>query len=290
MKIAATWYGTAALHVVVDGALGIFFDPWFARPPAARPTIAAQPTTVDLQPLDMILVSHSHFDHIINLPDLVRRYPQVQAYVPAVTIENCRRLCRGAIFKDYTCHLTEGDWARVHTVTADDHAEVSNRNGSVRLRATAIKSGHVRFDAYSVLRVVFNLGVIRRLGYYSKFLVGFPMKEVLGWEVQSESGGESKRIVFFGSLCKQYATALRQYSGCDYAFLPLAGRKNILPYASVVTEALQPRVVIPVHHDDFFPPISYAVDYGNYAEWLKRSLPSTRLMELPPEQPTILPI
>jgi hypothetical protein len=284
MRIAATWYGTAALHLVVDGALGVFFDPWFARP-----RIAADPGTVDLQPLDIILASHSHFDHIINLPDLVRRYPLIQAYVPAVTVQNCRRLCRGAIFKDYSCRLVESDWGRIHTVTAGDHAEISSRDGSVRLWATAIRSGHVRFDAYSVLRVVFNLGVIRRLGYYSKFLVGFPMKEVLGWEVRLESGGESKRVVFFGSLCKQYAPGLRQYSGCDFLFLPLAGRKNILPYASVVTEALQPKAVIPVHHDDFFPPISYSVDYGNYAEWLKRSLPGTTLMELPPEKPMSLP-
>jgi hypothetical protein len=193
------------------------------------------------------------------------------------------------IFKEYSFHLTDADWARVHTVTAGDRAEISSHDGSIRLRATAIKSGHVRFDAYSVLRVVFNFGVIRRLGYYSKFLLGFPMKEVLGWELQVESGGESRRIVFFGSLCKKYASALRQCGGCDYAFLPLAGRKNILPYASVVTKALQPRVVIPVHHDDFFPPISYAVDYNNYAEWLERTLPGTKLVKLPPEQPTILP-
>jgi L-ascorbate metabolism protein UlaG (beta-lactamase superfamily) len=289
MRIAATWYGTAAVHLVVDEALGMFFDPWFARPPDARPRIAADPRAVDLQPLDIILVSHSHFDHVINLPDLVRRYPQVQAHVPAVTLENCRRLCRGAILKDYSCNLTDGDWARVHTVTAGDSVEVSSREGSVRLHATAIKSGHVRFDAYSIVRVIFNFRVLRRLGYYSRFLVGFPKKEVLGWEMQVESGGESKRIVFFGSLCKKYATALRQYSGCDYAFLPLAGRKNILLYASAVTEALQPRTVIPVHHDDFFPPISYAVDYGNYAEWLKKTLPGTRLVELPPERLTILP-
>jgi len=289
MGITATWYGTAALHLVVDGALGVFFDPWFARPPDAQPMIAADPRAIDLQPLDVILASHSHFDHIINLPDLVRRYPQVQAYVPAVTAENCGRLCRGAIFKDYSCSLTESDWARVHTVTAGHRAEAFSQDGSVRLRATAIRSGHVTFDAYSVLRVVFNLGVVRRPGYYSKFLFGFPMKEVLGWEVRVEGGGEFRRLVFFGSLCKKYATALRRYSGCDYLFIPLAGRRNILPYASVVTEALQPKVVIPVHHDDFFPPISYAVDYRNYAEWLNNSLPGTRLIELPPEQPTILP-
>ncbi len=289
MKITATWYGTVALRIVVDGALGIFFDPWFARPPHARPRITADPRAVDLQPLDAILVSHSHFDHIINLPDLVQRYSHVQAYVPAVTKENCWRLCAGKTFNDYSCSLTESDWARIHTVTAGDHMETSSSDGSVRLRATAIKSGHVTFDAYSVLRVLFNPEVLRRPGYYSKFLTGFPKKEVLGWDVQVESGGESKRIMFFGSLCKRYAAALKQYSGCDYLFIPLAGRKNILPYARVVTEVLQPKVVIPVHHDDFFPPVSYAVDFGNYAEWLRNSLPGASLLELAPEQPTVLP-
>ena len=191
MRIAATWYGTAALHLVVDGALGIFFDPWFARPPGAHPRIVADPATVDLQPLDTILVSHSHFDHIINLPDLVRRYPQVQAYVPAVTVTNCRKLCSRAIFKEYSCILTDTDWSRIHTVTAGNRAELSSRDGSIRLRATAIKSVHVTFDAYSILRVMSNSGVIRGIRHYSKFLVGFPKREVVGWQVRVDSGGES---------------------------------------------------------------------------------------------------
>ncbi len=115
MRVSATWYGTAAVHLVVDESLGVFFDPWFARPRGARPRIMADVATVDLEPLDVILVSHSHFDHVYNLPDLVHRYPQVQAYVPAVTTQNCRRLCSGAIFKDYACRLTESDWARIQS-------------------------------------------------------------------------------------------------------------------------------------------------------------------------------
>lgn len=289
MKISATWYGTAALHLIVDGTLGVFFDPSFARPPSARPRITADPATVDLQPLDMILVSHSHFDHVYNLPHLVQRYPQVQAHAPAVTLRNCRRLCDGAIFKDYASNPTSSDWARIHEVTAGDRTEMWSPDRSIHLQATAIRSGHVTFDAYSILRVVFNLEMIRHLGHYSKFFTGFPMKEAVGWELRLDGGGECKRLVFFGSLCKKHAQALRQYRGCDYLVLPLAGRKNIVSYARVVTEALQPRVVVPVHYDDFFPPISYTVDYSNYAEWLKKSLPGTILLELPPEQPTVLP-
>lgn len=288
MRIVATWYGTAALHLVADGSLGVFFDPWFERPLDAQPKIMADPKTVQLEPLDAVFVSHSHFDHVYNLPDLVRRYPAIHAFVPAVTTENCRKLSSGAIFKGYVRQLSESDWGRVHTVSAGHRAEISSQDGGVRLRATAIESGHVRFDAYSVLRVLFNCRVIWGFRYYTKFLLGFPRKEVLGWQLQLETATESKRIVFFGSLCKQYSHVLLQYAGCDCLVLPLAGRRNILPYASVVTEALRPKTVIPVHHDDFFPPISYPVDYRNYSRWLRENLPQTRLIELQPEQPTSL--
>jgi len=288
MRIVATWYGTAALHLVVDGSLGIFFDPWFERPLDAWPKIMADPKTVQLEPLDAVFVSHSHFDHVYNLPDLVHRYPAIHAFVPAVTTDNCRKLSSGAIFKGYVRQLSESDWRRVHTVSAGHRAEISSQDGGVRLRATAMKSDHVRFDAYSVLRVLLSFRVICGIRYYTKFLLGFPRKEVLGWQLQLETTTESKRIVFFGSLCRQSSHALLQYAGCDCLVLPLAGRRNILPYAAAVTEALRPKTVIPVHHDDFFPPISYPVDYRNYSRWLRENLPETRLIELQPEQPTSL--
>lgn len=288
MRIVATWYGTAALHLVVDESLGIFFDPWFERPLDAWPKIMADPKTVHLEPLDAVFVSHSHFDHVYNLPDLVHRYPAIHAFVPAVTTDNCRKLSSGAIFKGYVRQLSESDWGRIHTVSAGHRAEISSQDGGVRLRATAMKSDHVKFDAYSVLRVLLNCRVICGFRYYTKFLLGFPRKEVLGWQLQLETTAESKRIVFFGSLCRQSSHALLQSAGCDCLVLPLAGRRDILPYARAVTEALRPKTVIPVHHDDFFPPISYPVDYRNYSRWLRENLPETRLIELQPEQPTSL--
>ncbi len=224
MRIVATWYGTAALHLVVDGSLGIFFDPWFERPLDAWPKIMADPKTVQLEPLDAVFVSHSHFDHVYNLPDLVHRYPAIHAFVPAVTTENCRKLSSGAIFKGYVRQLSESDWRRVHKVSAGYRAEISSQDGGVRLRATAMKSDHVRFDAYSVLRVLLNFRVICGFRYYTEFLLGFPRKEVLGWQLQLETTTESKRIVFFGSLCRQSSHALLQYAGSDCLVLPLAGR------------------------------------------------------------------
>jgi len=87
-----------------------------------------------------------------------------------------------------------------------------------------MKSDHVRFDAYSVLRVLLNFRVICGFRYYTEFLLGFPRKEVLGWQLQLETTTESKRIVFFGSLCRQSSHALLQSAGCEFLVLPLAGR------------------------------------------------------------------
>ena len=288
MQIVATWYGTVAVHIVVDGKLGIFLDPSFERPESAWPKIKADPETVDVDPLDAIFVSHSHFDHVYNLPNLIRRYPSAHAYAPATTAGNCRDLCSGAIFKDYRYELLETDWARVHTITAGDRVELASQDGSVHLRATAIKSEHVKFDAYSTLRVLLNWKLWRRRRYYVKFITGFPKKEVVGWEFQLTASNETKRIIFFGSMCMKFPEVLSLYQDCDYFIAPLAGRRNVLPHAQEMTEALSPRAVIPAHYDDFFPPVTYLTNISNYEEWLATSCPETKLIKLEPEQPTPL--
>lgn len=287
-SIVATWYGTVAIHLVTHDRLGIFLDPYFSRPSDAFPHIEADPETANLDPLDAVFVSHSHFDHILNLPNLVRRYPSVHAYVPATTVENCRRLCSGATFGDYRYEMTDSDWQRVHTVTAGDTVAVSSHDGSVKLQATAIRSAHVTFDAYSIVRGFSRPKLWQRWGHYSKYLFGFPKGEVVGWDLRLTARDESRRIVFFGSLCKKYPEVLSRFTGCDYFIAPFAGRRNILPHARAMTQALRPRVVIPSHYDDFFPPVSYLTDFRNYEKWLAQAMPEVKLVRLAPEQPTVL--
>jgi hypothetical protein len=95
-------------------------------------------------------------------------------------------------------------------------------------------------------------------------------------------------VVFLGTLPREGPQALSRYRGCDCLFLTLAGRRNVLPLASAVTSALQPGTVVPIHHDNFMPPISYAVDIRNYRRWLAAEFPKTRFLELAPERPTPL--
>lgn len=288
MNITATCYGTAALHLALEGALGVFFDPYLDRPPEARPRISADARTMDMHPLNAILVSHGHYDHILNLPHLLKRHPSAHAYVPAPVVQTCRRLCQGEIFRAYSCALSEGDWSRMHTLGGGDGCELSAADGRVRIRAEATRSSHVKYDAWSVLRVLLNPRVIRRIGYYAKVQFAFPHRGVLAWALQMEAGGQSRQVVFLGTLPREGPQGLSRYRGCDCLFLPLAGRRDVLPLASAVTSALQPGMVVPIHHDNFMPPISYTVDIRSYREWLAAEFPKTRFLELTPEEPVAL--
>jgi L-ascorbate metabolism protein UlaG (beta-lactamase superfamily) len=65
MSVKYIWYGHATHGLDVDGT-EILVDPFFSENPAA--TISA-----DQAHADYILISHGHFDHVIDLVDIARR-------------------------------------------------------------------------------------------------------------------------------------------------------------------------------------------------------------------------
>ncbi len=283
MKISITWYGTVACHIVINEKFGLFLGPSLERPENAEPKIKADPNTMEIDPFDLIFISHSHFDHIYNLPIFIKRFKSVHAYGPAVTLENCKNLCSGETFEDYKYEVPDEDWERIHTVTAGDELEFQSKDKSIQLKATAIKSKHVVFDG-GAIRQALNKELRKNVGYYLKFLTKFPAKEVIGWNFEITAENESKTIVFFGSLCKKFPEILDEFKGCDYFLIPLHGRKKMLPHGIGMTEALMPKNVIPVHNDNFYPPITWFPDISNYKEWLNDTHPEIKLIDLEPEK------
>lgn len=292
MEIDVTWYGTMCLHFVVNKTFGVVFDPYVNRPATATPRIAARAGTIDLDPLDLILVTHSHFDHVLNLPEVLARYPAAHAYAPARTEKNCRPYAAGETFEDITVDVDESDWARLHTITAGDRVTAEARDGAeggVRVEAEAIKSRHVKFDKFAAGHVLFNKEVVRHAGKYLRYVHKFHKKEVVGWSVRFRAGDETFHLVVFGSLCKKYPRLLSRFAGCDCFVGPFHGRKDVLPHARGMIDALKPGIVIPGHWDDFFPPITWTCEIAHVKSWLDGAYPRTLFLELRPEQRTRLP-
>jgi L-ascorbate metabolism protein UlaG (beta-lactamase superfamily) len=64
-----TWYGQSAFKVVTPMGRVLLFDPWFANPMNKE----GKATGDALKTVDLILVSHGHFDHVGQAADISRR-------------------------------------------------------------------------------------------------------------------------------------------------------------------------------------------------------------------------
>jgi len=68
----------------------------------------------------------------------------------------------------------------------------------------------------------------------------------------------------------------------DILLVPLQGHTCIDQIAHKYVEALQPKVVIPNHQDNFFPPISTVIDIQPFVERVRQTNPNTdiRILEI----------
>ena len=68
-KTALTWYGQAAFRVVTPSGRVLLIDPWITNPvnPSGKQDLA------DLKKVDLILISHGHFDHVGDAVEIAKK-------------------------------------------------------------------------------------------------------------------------------------------------------------------------------------------------------------------------
>ena len=70
--------------------------------------------------------------------------------------------------------------------------------------------------------------------------------------------------------------------------MPLQGHTHIVKIALEYVRALQPKVVIPHHQDNFYPPISSMVDLEPFVEGVPKLAPDTEVRVLEMNQTVTL--
>ena len=70
-KVEVTWLGQAAFKIVTPGGKVIVTDPWLRTNPLTPPEYKQLET---FGKIDVLLVSHGHFDHIADAPALAQMY------------------------------------------------------------------------------------------------------------------------------------------------------------------------------------------------------------------------
>jgi L-ascorbate metabolism protein UlaG (beta-lactamase superfamily) len=65
-KLSITWFGHSAFLLKAPGGKSVLIDPWLENPKAPA-------GAKDISPVDLILISHGHSDHLGNAVEVARR-------------------------------------------------------------------------------------------------------------------------------------------------------------------------------------------------------------------------
>lgn len=244
-----TWLGTAGF--IVKGREGeIAFDPFLSRGQGKPSPFTAE----SFANTKAIFVGHGHFDHAYDIPQIVKN-SDLKVFAPGLT---------GQILK-----LRGVDASRL-LATPTDEKLLSE------FQVQAFRSSHVRFDSQLVISTLKRCGLrgcakMCGMAIYPAGLVQTYLFSVKG-----------KKVLFISSAgCTENELQTYRKLEVDYLLAPLQGHSEIQDIAARQTMAIQPKVVIPHHHDDFYPPLSQSISVEVFRDKLKHYGFKGDVLEIP---------
>lgn len=224
-----TWHGVAGLVFEVGGTR-LALDPFVSRPGWAQ--IMFRPARPDAKAvkrafpdLDAVIVGHAHFDHAMDLAPIAEASPHVVIHGSATTVELGRRL---GIPDANLREVTDGEQFTIGPFTV-----------------TAIHSRHGVVPLFRHL----DPGNLPDSGL-PRTAIRWPCGQVLSWRV--EVGGRSFHLHSSAGIEDD---ALARQAPADVLLACLAARQGTPDYFGRLGRRLRPKLLIPIHHDDFTVPL-----------------------------------
>lgn len=239
MKV--TWYGTASIGIE-DGETKLLFDP-FVRQKKSLKTVNVE----DYAGADAILVTHGHFDHILDIPKIALYDPEVQIYctkTPANTLKN---------------------------------EKVPSNRISVIKPEESFEIGNFKITPYHAKHIVFDVGYI--LSVIPKCVAMFPIlfKQFFGWNLKMP---EAQEIVMYHIenggksilLCGSFGTreGVKYPENPDMFILANGGNVSIPELTKPFIETIKPKSIFVDHFDNAFPPLTRRIKVEKFADKMSR--------------------
>lgn len=249
-----TWWGTSGFRIKAEN-LVMLIDPYLTRNEQAHPQQYLN--AADIKDAGLIFLSHGHFDHLQDIPVIARKTGAV-----VYCSREAGETMMGMGLKS----------KQIHEVAIDGFTQTFFGH-----QAEAFFSTHVAFDKKLILKTLLrtNINVFKHI----YLLRDFPCGQVLSWRLTIEG----TVIHHFGSGGSRPEEMEKLASRpTDILLVPLQGNSDICNIALEYVQVMQPKIVIPHHHDNFFPPISSQIDIQPFIDGVKRECPQTevRVLEL----------
>jgi L-ascorbate metabolism protein UlaG (beta-lactamase superfamily) len=211
-NVEVTWLGQAAFKIVTPGGKVIVTDPWLRTNPL---TPAAYKQLEHFGRVDVLLVTHGHFDHIADAPALAQMY-KVPLRGPGDLLNTVMTL--GVLPAELLPRMNKGG-----TVEATPGVKV-----------TPVRAEH------SSIFVWRNPATGKDETH--------PGGEPIGWIIELENGFRIYHAGDTGAFGDMKLIGERYKP--DLALLPIGGHFTMDPAdaAWVVNDLLRPKAVIPMHY------------------------------------------
>jgi L-ascorbate metabolism protein UlaG (beta-lactamase superfamily) len=237
-SVRVIWMGTAGLFLS-DGETGIFVDPFVSRYGLLKVglgfSLKPQHELIDKwltitggEKANAILVSHSHYDHVMDAPWFAK-----PSNAMIVGSESTANVARGVGIPE----------EQIRTITDRDSVFIG------KFKATFIKSIHSPAlfgkipwpgDIKQPLTQPASASAYREGGAYA-ILIEHPKGSMLHY------GSPGIKPGIFENM------------SADVVFLSIGGRKETPPLVKHVLAPLHPKTVIPIHFDDLFGPVDKTI-------------------------------
>lgn len=243
-----TWLGAAGFKVDTSEGAILLIDPYLSRPALAQPLLSIQ--LADLTPVDEIFLTDGRFDHALDTPALAR---QTGAIVHAG-----EPVCQRLINRGVSAHNLE-------QVIPKTRKQV----GSLSWQAVAspIKGTD---PLPAVRRLIRNLQMPAHLG---DLVRAWPPGEEVAYFFRIDG----LSVLHFSSTHWSEAEVgdLRP----DVVLLPVESNPDMSAVAARLAALLNPKLVIPHHWDNYFPPLSRLGDLSKFKTALQALAPQVSVYQ-----------
>ena len=229
MKII--WHGTASVEVA--GKEGrILFDPFVPLDGADVPV-----KIEDYDGFEEIFVTHGHFDHISDLPEIARRNPGCRIHCTETPYQI---LAKKGIPEENLLLLQYGDVLEVC---------------GFRIRIIHGKHAILPKGSWSRLKYMLTSSVRKNLPHIVREnKVCVENDETVFYLIEAEG----KTVALMGSM--NLREEVEYPTEADLLILPYNGWEDNFPHAVSTIEQLRPKRVLLDHYDDTFPPVTMPLD------------------------------